>query len=66
MKTGDKEHYKLLKVAVQYSQDCAICWRHCSKVQDSTCIKYTNPNNLLKHLTAAHGYRPKKWWQIWR
>jgi len=66
MKTGDKEHYKLLKVAVQYSQDCRVCWRHCNKMQDFDYLKYINPNNLLKHLIAAHNYRPKKWWQIWR
>lgn len=71
MKTGDKQHRKLLKVAAGNTKSCKVCWRHCVKMtKEFDYLKSINPNNLLQHLVAAHGYRilrlPKKWWQVWR
>lgn len=61
MHKWDKEHRRLIREAGRHRNECPTCVRH---VLDSR--KYLNPSNLLKHLIAAHKYKPKRWWQFWR
>ncbi len=82
MKFADKEHRKLINLAAENRHKCSICERHVKSFAGllaeekkvdiiggfttSLVLVNLNSNNLLKHLRKAHGYRPKRWYQIWR
>ena len=69
MRTGDKQHQKLLAEARKHAASqgrawfCGICFRHTAHKSYGF---HPNPYNLLKHLVSAHGYKPKHWWEIWK
>ncbi len=67
MKTNDSQHKKLIKLAgFHASNGCHVCARHEAFCAGRVPYKHINPNNLLKHLTAKHGYQPRKWWRFWK
>ena len=56
---------KLRAEASKYSKTCHICYRHTYPDEFSNINSY----NLLRHLIAAHGYKPekpKRWWEFWK
>ncbi len=68
MHTGDKQHQKLQAEANKHGKYgdpvfCGICFKHTASKDYGF---DQNPHNLLVHLVSAHGYKPKRWWQIWR
>jgi len=69
MRTGDKQHQKLLAEARKYGDStapafCKTCFRHAAHKDYG--FRHLTSHNLLKHLVSAHGYKPRHWWQVWK
>jgi hypothetical protein len=61
MRTGDKEHRKLVSAAAKNKVRCQVCMRHCQP----DIFRHLNPENLRRHLKGAHNYSHRPWWKFY-